>query len=135
VTDTSSTIFVVDDDDFVRDALEALLKSAGFKVEVFESAKAFLISDYDNKKALLVLDVQMPGMTGLELQKHLADTGVAIPIVFITAHEDNQAHAKAMAAGAVAFLQKPFEDFTLLDAINLGQSENSKCKGVVCDQD
>ena len=135
MTDTSSTIFVVDDDDFVRDALGALLKSAGFKVEVFESAKAFLISDYDNKKALLVLDVQMPGMTGLELQKHLADTGVAIPIVFITAHEDNQAHAKAMAAGAVAFLQKPFEDFTLLDAIYLGQSENSKCKGVVCDQD
>lgn len=135
MADTSFTIFVVDDDDFVRDALEALLKSAGFKVEVFASAKAFLNSDYHQKEGLLVLDVQMPGMTGLELQKHLADTGVAIFIVFITAHADNQARAKAMAAGAIAFLQKPFEDFTLLDAIHLGQSANSKDKGGVYVQD
>ena len=135
MVNTGTTIFVVDDDDFVRDASRALLKSAGFKVEVFESAKAFLNSDYHQKEGLLVLDVRMPGMSGLELQRQLAESGVAIPIVFITAHEDNQAHAKAMSAGAIAFLQKPFEDRTLLDAIHLGQSENSKCKGVVCDQD
>ena len=118
MVDTSFIFFVVDDDDFVREALRALLKSTGFKVEVFESAEAFLNSGHHQRKGLLVLDVRMPGMSGLELQRHLADAGVAMPIVFITAHEDNQILTKAMAAGAVAFLQKPFEDYALLDAID-----------------
>ena len=118
---TGTTIFVVDDDDLVRDSLRALFTSAGFKVEVFESAQAFLDSDHQQRKGLLVLDVRMPGMNGLELQRHLADSGAAIPIVFMTAHEDNQVRAKAMAAGgAVAFLYKPFEDHALLDAIHRG---------------
>jgi FixJ family two-component response regulator len=118
VVDIKSTIFVVDDDAFVRDAVRVLLKSTGFEVEVFESAEGFLNSGHHQRKGLLVLDVRMPGMNGLELQRHLADSGVAMPIVFISAHEDNQARSKAMAAGAVAFLQKPFEDHSLLDAIN-----------------
>jgi FixJ family two-component response regulator len=126
VINTGITIFVVDDDDFVRDASKALLKSAGFKVEVFASAKAFLNSDYHHKDGLLVLDVQMPGMSGLELQRQLAESGIAIPIVFITAHEDNQTRIKAMTAGAIAFLQKPFEDYILLDAIHLGRSAKFK---------
>ena len=117
MVDTSSTIFLVDDDDFVRDAVRTLLKSAGFNVKVFESAQAFLNSGHHQRGGLLILDVRLPGMTGLELQKHLADSGIAMPIIFITAHEDNQICSKAMAAGAFAFLQKPFEDQTLLDAI------------------
>ena len=118
MVDTNSIIFVVDNDDFVREALRALLKSTGFKVEAFESAEAFLNSGHHQRKGLLVLDVRMPEMSGLELQRHLAESGVAMPIVFITAHEDNQIRTKAMAAGGVAFLQKPFEDHALLDAID-----------------
>ena len=117
MVDESSTIYVVDDDDFVRDALRTLLKSEGFKVKVFESAQAFLNWRHPRNEGLLVLDLRMPGMNGLELQRHLADSGVAIPIIFITAHEDIRAREKAMAAGAVSFLQKPIEDHTLLDAI------------------
>lgn len=117
---TSTTIFVVDDDDFVRDALKSLLKSAGFKVEVFESAHSFLNRRHPQRKGMLVLDVRMPGKGGLELQRELADSGVAMPIIFVTAYRDVQARAKAMAAGAVAFLQKPFDERDLLDAIYLG---------------
>ena len=117
MVDTNSTIFVVDDDDFVRDAVRTLLKSAGFNVKVFESAQAFLNSGHHQRSGLLILDVRLPGMTGLELQKHLANSGISMPIIFITAHGDNQICPKAMAAGAVAFLHKPFEDKTLLDAI------------------
>jgi FixJ family two-component response regulator len=117
VVETSATVLVIDDDDLVRDALKTLLKSAGFKVEVFESAQAFLNSGHYQRRGMLVLDVRMPGMDGLELQRQLAESGIVIPIIFISAHEDMQARAKAMAAGAVAFLQKPFEDHTLLDAI------------------
>ncbi len=118
MVDTSNTVFVVDDDNFVCDALRTLLKSAGFKVEVFESAQAFLDSGHYQRRGVLVLDVRMPGMDGLKLQRQLSDSGVAIPIIFITAHEDIQVRVTAMAAGAVAFLQKPFEDQTLLDAIH-----------------
>lgn len=117
MVDTGTTIFVVDDDDLVRDALRALLNSAGFKVEVFESAQAFLNSDNQQGEGLLVLDVRMPGMNGLELQRHLADSGVDTPIIFISAHEDARARTKAMEKGAVAFLQKPLDASILFDAI------------------
>ena len=117
MVDTGTTIFVVDDDDLVRDALGALLKSAGFKVEVSESAQAFLNSDHRQRQGLLVLDVQMPGMNGLELQRHLADIGVAIPIIFISAHEDVRARTRAMEKGAAAFMQKPLDERILFDAI------------------
>ncbi len=118
MADTSYSIHVIDDDDFVRDALRALLKSAGFKVEVFESAEAFLNSGHHRKNGLLVLDVRLPGMNGLELQRYLLDSGITMPIVFVTAHDNKQVREKAMVAGAVAFLQKPVEDYTLIDSIN-----------------
>ena len=114
---TSTTFFIVDDDDFVRDALKTLLKSAGFKVEVFGSAQAFLDSGHYNG-GLLILDVRMPGMDGLALQKKLVALGATLPIIFITAHEDIQARTKAMAAGAAAFLQKPLEDSILFGCID-----------------
>ena len=109
-----SDIFLIDDDDFVRDALRALLKSAGFSVKTFESAEVFLTSKYQQHKGLLVLDVRMPGMSGIELQKRLSEYGIDNPIVFITAYADAHARAEAEGAGAVAFLQKPFEDYDLL---------------------
>jgi len=117
VVDTGTTIFVIDDDDLVRDALRTLLKSAGFNVKVFESAQAFLNSDHQQREGLLVLDVRMPGMNGLELQRHLADSRADMPIIFISAHEDVRAHKKAMEAGALAFLQKPLDARILFDAI------------------
>ena len=117
MVDTGTTIFVIDDDDLVRDALRTLLKSAGFNVKVFESAQAFLNSDHQQREGLLVLDVRMPGMNGLELQRHLADSRADMPIIFISAHEDVRAHKKAMEAGALAFLQKPLDARILFDAI------------------
>ena len=114
---TNSTIFIVDDDDLVRDALRKLLKSAGFKVLVFESAQGFLNSGHQQREGLLILDVRMPGMNGLDLQRHLADTGAAMPIIFISAHEDVRARTRAMKKGAVAFLQKPLDASILFDTI------------------
>ncbi|HTS81735.1 MAG TPA: response regulator [Myxococcaceae bacterium] len=113
-----STVAVVDDDASVREALRALLRSAGFRVKLFDSAEEFLRSGQASDVASLVLDVRMSGMSGLDLQEHLAASGAAIPIVFMTAHADATARARALAAGAVAFLEKPFSDDDLLDAID-----------------
>ncbi len=87
------------------------------KVEVFDSAGKFLNSNFYLSECLLVLDIQMPGMNGLELQRYLTEAGVAVPIIFITAHEDNKAHTKATDLGAATVLQKPFEDNALIDVI------------------
>jgi FixJ family two-component response regulator len=119
VIETGATIFVVDDDEFVRDSLKTLIKAAGFSVEAFGSAEEFLVHAAHKSSGLLVLDVRMPGMSGLELQKRLASASWIIPIIFITAHEDKQAYNAAMEKGAVAFLRKPFDDQELFDAIHL----------------
>ena len=110
-------ISVVDDDEAMRQALEMLLESAGFAVEVFTSAQQFLRSNRLSEVDCLIADVRMPGMTGLQLQRELAATGSRIPIVFITAHGDDRARARALRAGAVAFLHKPFSEQALLDAV------------------
>ena len=110
-------ISVVDDDESVREALESLLRSAGFKAEVFASAEQFLRSDRAREVDCLIADVRMPGMDGLELQRQLAAGGFRLPIIFITAHGDELARAQALRAGAVAFLRKPFSEQALLDAI------------------
>ncbi|HXJ77798.1 MAG TPA: response regulator [Candidatus Methylomirabilis sp.] len=110
-------ISVVDDDESIREALESLLEWAGFEVELFGSAHEFLSSTRLSEVACLVADVRMPGMTGLELQRQLAAAGFRIPIVFITAHGDDAARARALRAGAVAFLRKPFSEQALLDAV------------------
>ena len=116
----SMTICVVDDNPSVCKALSRLIKSAGFKVKTYGSAQDFLNDDYSKSSDLLLLDIRMPGMNGLDLQNHLAALGYAIPIVFITAHEDGIAKTKAMASGAVAFFQKPFDEKDLLGAIYKG---------------
>ena len=111
------TVFIVDDDASVRKALKRLIKVDGFKAQTFGSAREFIDSGHYQSAGILVLDVRMPGMNGLELQKYLTDSASDMPIIFITAHEDIQARRKALEAGAIDFIKKPFEDQTLLDGI------------------
>ena len=111
------TVLVVDDDASVRKSLQRLLRSAGFSAQVFATGVELLSHDPFDGPCCLVLDVQMPEMSGLEVQRHLAASGSHIPIVFITAHTDTQVRDRAMQAGAAAFLEKPFHDQTLLDAV------------------
>jgi FixJ family two-component response regulator len=111
------TVFVVDDDDSIRDALAGLIRSAGLKVETFASAQAFLARPPPDVPGCLVLDVRLPGLSGLDLQSRMAEIALGIPIVFITGHGDVPTSVRAMKAGAVEFLTKPFRDQDLLDAI------------------
>jgi FixJ family two-component response regulator len=109
-------ITVIDDDASVRKALKRLIRSAGMASHAFASAEDFLASPLPLPDCL-VLDLRMPGMSGLELQQHLAAEHRPVPIVFISAHDDDQTRHAALAAGAAAFLHKPFDDHTLLEAI------------------
>ena len=116
---TDFTILVIDDDESVIRALIDLLESAGFRVEAFGSAQNFLDYSFSESHSVLILDVRMPEISGIELQKQLAASGSKLPVIFITAHGDALAKKTALEAGAVAFLQKPFEDQTLFDAIDI----------------
>jgi FixJ family two-component response regulator len=111
-------ISIVDDDDSVRQALKSLIDSVGFRAEVFESGEAFLKSPYISQTDCLIADVRMPGMSGLELQERLNAANSPIPIVFISAHDDSDARARGLRAGAVDFLKKPFSEDALLGAIS-----------------
>jgi len=110
-------VLVVDDDVSVREALESLVRSAGFEVETFASAQDFLDHRKADKPSCLVLDVRLRGLSGLDLQKRIIEANREIPIVFITGHGDVPTSVRAMKAGAVEFLTKPFSDQDLLDAI------------------
>ena len=116
--DTGSFVFIVDDDNSVRRSLNRLLKAAGLKVKSFDSAQKFLDSYQDGEAACLVLDVRMPKMSGLDLQKRLIESGSKVPIIFMTAHEDSESRDQAINAGAIAFLRKPFDEQLLLEAIS-----------------
>ena len=111
------TVFVVDDDASVRRSTERLIRIAGFKVQTFESARDFLNYLRPEGPACLVLDVRMPGLSGLDLQKELSQSGKQIPIIFMTGHGDIPMSVRAMKAGAVEFLTKPVKQRTLLEAI------------------
>jgi FixJ family two-component response regulator len=115
-------ISIVDDDDSLRRSLGNLLRSLGFRVQEFASAQAFIGSQNARETACLILDVRMPGMNGLDLQRHIAASGWRVPIVFITSHADDDARTRALAAGAVGFLSKPFHEQDILDAINAALS-------------
>src|SRR3982074_1072161 len=112
------TVYVVDDDPSLRAALEGLLASEGLRSELFETGAEFLRSKRPDGPSCLVLDVSLPGVSGLDFQRQLADAGVQIPIIFITGHGDIPMTVKAMKSGAVEFLTKPFLDQDLLDAIH-----------------
>jgi FixJ family two-component response regulator len=110
-------ISIVDDDDGVRTSVQRLISSAGFRAEAFATAEDFLHAGRRQDTACLILDVRMPGMNGLELQRQLTKVHCPIPIIFITAHDDDEARTLALQAGAVAFLNKPFRDEILLSAV------------------
>src|SRR5437899_6996501 len=112
-------VFVVDDDSSVRRAIKRLIESEGLEVELFGSAQEFLQSRRPDAPSCLVLDIKLPGISGLDFQRQLAEAGIRIPIIFITGHGDIPMTVRAMKAGAVEFLTKPFRDQDLLDAIQI----------------
>jgi FixJ family two-component response regulator len=122
--DPEAIVFVVDDDPSIRDALDGLFRSVGLNARYFASAQEFLQSSRPDVPGCLVLDVRMPGQSGLELQRELAASNQEIPIIFITGHGDIAMSVQAMKAGAIEFLTKPFRDQDLLDAIQLGFEKN-----------
>jgi FixJ family two-component response regulator len=111
-------VSVVDDDESIRESLPDLLNEMGFAVQVFSSAEEFLASDFVGRTRILVLDIAMPGMSGLELQEELMHRGHRVPIVFITAHKDDTVRPALIARGAVECLFKPFSETALLSALN-----------------
>jgi FixJ family two-component response regulator len=114
---SDAIVFVIDDDESMREALKSLIRSVGLKVETFASAHEFLQGRRPDLPACLILDVRMPGLSGLDLQRDLSEANIHIPIIFITGHGDIPMSVRAMKAGAVEFLTKPFRDQDLLDAI------------------
>jgi FixJ family two-component response regulator len=119
-SEAEPVVFVVDDDASLRDALKSLFRSVGLLVEVFGSAPEFLQSKLPDVPSCLVLDVRLPGLSGLDFQSELTKADIHIPIIFITGHGDIPMTVRAMKAGAVEFLTKPFRDQDLLDAVQLG---------------
>ena len=121
-------VFIVDDDDSVRKALTRLINSVGLNVETFASADDFLKRESHDGPACLVLDIRMPGLSGLDLQDELVAAGRAFPIIFISGHGNIPISVRAMKAGAVDFIEKPFEDQALLDAINHSLKKDRQTK-------
>jgi len=128
VTERKPTIFIVDDDPSVRESTELMLKSVGFNVKTFVSAQDFLDARFQEGPGCVVLDVRMPGMSGLELQEKLVSVKTPLPVIFITGHGTVPMSVRAMKAGAVDFLQKPFEEQDLLDAIQRAISQQRERK-------
>ena len=124
MTPVRETVFIVDDDASVRDALGNLMRSVGLHAQLFASAQEFLKTPQPDSPACLILDVRMPGLGGLDCQRQLADAGFHIPIVFMTGHGDIPMTVRAMKAGAVEFLPKPFRDQDMLDAVQIGLEQD-----------
>jgi len=124
VVEQPSTVMVIDDDPGVRDSLGKLLQSAGFRISLFGSVNEFLAADPPEGPTCLVLDVRLPGQSGLELQRELAGAKRQLPIIFITGHGDIPMSVQAMKGGAIEFLTKPFREQDLLEAIRLGHDHD-----------
>jgi FixJ family two-component response regulator len=119
----SVTVYVVDDDESIRRALKRLLRSAGYHAVTFESAEDFIESAPEGGEGCLILDIRLPGMTGLDLQEKLTSSGAKYTVIFMTAHDNPQWQQRAKTAGAIAYLRKPFDEQSLLDAIELACRE------------
>jgi FixJ family two-component response regulator len=117
-TTDGAIVFVIDDDDLVRTAIQGMLKSVGLKAETFGTPQEFLRRQRPDGPSCLILDVELPGVSGLDFQKELAAAGIRIPIIFITGHGDIPMSVKAMKSGALEFLTKPFQDEDLINAIH-----------------
>ena len=120
---TRSLVSIVDDDESVRESLPDLLRQFGFAAKAFSSAEAFLASEFIDETRCLILDIAMPGMSGPDLQRELANRRKTIPIVFITANGDRSARPRLLAEGAIECLFKPFSDTALLEALNAALAE------------
>ena len=127
MTEPDRVVFVVDDDASLRESLKDLVQSVGLSVEAFASAQEFLRCKRSDVPGCLVLDVRLKGLSGLDLQKRMAESDMEIPIIFITGHGDIPMSVRAMKAGAVEFLTKPFRDQDLLDAIQQALERDRKC--------
>ena len=123
---TEGMIYIVDDDSSVRASLQDLLASVGLASTAFGSAREFMDAERPNVPACLILDVRMPGLSGLDFQQEMARLNILLPVVFITAHGDIPMSVKAMKAGALEFLTKPFREQDLLDAISLGLTRDKE---------
>ncbi len=128
MTERDAIVFVVDDDPSLRDALRILIQSVGLRAQTFSSAQEFLSSKRPDAPACLVLDVGLPGLSGLDLQRELAKAGIEVPIIFITGYGDIPMSVRAMKAGAVEFLTKPFQPQDLLDAIRQGLKRDESAR-------
>jgi FixJ family two-component response regulator len=128
MTETDAMVFVVDDDAPMRESLKNLIRSVGLRAEFFASAQEFLRSKRPDVPSCLVLDVRLPGLSGLDLQRRTSEAGLEIPIIFITGHGDIPMTVRAMKAGAVEFLTKPFRDQDLLDAIQQALERDRKAR-------
>jgi RNA polymerase sigma factor (sigma-70 family) len=128
MSETDAMVFVVDDDAPMRESLKNLIRSVGLRVELFSSAQEFLRSKRLDLPSCLVLDVRLPGLSGLDLQKRTTEAGMEIPIIFITGHGDIPMSVRAMKAGAVEFLTKPFRDQDLLDSIQEALERDRKAR-------
>ncbi len=117
-------VFVVDDDQAVRDSLRWLIESVGYRAAIFESADGFIQERRDDGPACLLLDVRLPGMSGLELQRIISETGRSMPVILITGHGDVRMAVSAMKCGAFDFMEKPFDDTALLDRIRQALSHD-----------
>ena len=129
MTDEDPVIFVIDDDLSMRATLSDVMRSVGLDVQTFASAQDFLGSKLPDAPACLVLDVRLPGQSGLDLHRVLRESGVELPVVFISGHSDVQMSVRAMKAGAVDFLAKPFRDQDLLDAVHEGVERDRARRG------
>jgi FixJ family two-component response regulator len=128
MTETDALVFVVDDDAPMRESLSNLVRSVGLRAELFSSAQEFLGSKHPDVPSCLVLDVRLPGLSGLDLQRRTTEAGIEIPIIFITGYGDIPMTVGAMKAGAVEFLTKPFRDQDLLDAIQQALERDRKAR-------
>jgi len=132
-TQADAMVFVIDDDESMREALHSLIRSVGLRVVTFGSADEFLQSERPDVPACLILDVRMPGLSGLDLQRDLSEANIHIPIIFITGHGDIPMSVRAMKAGAVEFLTKPFRDQDLLDAIQQALDRDRRARSQQAD--
>ena len=128
MTEPQPIVLVVDDDASTRETLKSLIRSIGLQVELFDSAQELLKRRRPDAPCCLVLDIRLPGISGLEFQRKLADSNIVIPIIFITGHGDIPMSVRAMKAGAVEFLTKPFRDQDLLDAIQQALERDRKAR-------
>lgn len=128
MTDSEALVFVVDDDDSVRKALARLMRSVGLNVETFGSASEYLAREPHPGPACVILDVRMPGLSGLDLQKELAASGSTLSVIFMTGHGTVPMSVQAMKAGAMEFLEKPIDDQTLIDAVHEALKKNQQAR-------